>query len=1790
MVEAVVSISARPPTPPRTTSCALSNTATDERERPGELLPTFQTPGDSPFSTNGSQGALSSRHSKRVNFSPWTKYIKPPTFSSSVLKPMADLKVLPPSNECKPAKSILKTTNSAVAPVSLSQTTPYTSESFVMLLESALRELAGEAPSGRLDAYMHLLGALKAYDGLPTAQEISGNLVPLTQYIQRDATRKLENGGPIDSNLVIQALKLSIALVWHPEISAQLPDDFKTFLVDYSITALHEAKASKSILVHHLHILSTQNFSVKIMTNARITRLLTVLHDITSRVSGNAAVFHRLSTYQRILSQSKGAFLAQSSLWMEHLISGLLHHIKDTRLKAISLGFQISTTFGPSPILSKTIRDILDRPIEKTRKLVTEVCERMSRMMASLESGVHVPQIWSIIILLVGSKKLSVDQWEHFKEWVLVLQKCFNCSESAIKAQAIIGWNRFVYVVALNEATSSSVLKMLSKPIMSQFDRKKQDKSGTQPSQLALSSYYNLLYYAFRPSVSHQRLDVVWDEYVAVPSSTILISTPALSDRVSQVLAFLLWSPQAKVWSESRINETNKLVPDELPSIDYRWTRTRITSILKVFENLLKSSTWNDEAPESSNISTAWTSLSKALSNASSKEITPSTESMQAVASVLGFLQRLWIAGPSALNASGDRCVDKFFDRFRFLSVAMIVSTGSISFTEKLLLKTGDESFQAANTPTHRHPRPDTKLDIPILHFLRFVSDVSGISEPVQSYVHLIDGTLEAACIGKVSRGSRLEFLRQCADLVPNEPGSLDLPTFTQIVWKTTAKLAVDCLCSCPIESARERDGTVARDYDNLVKILDSGLQFPDASREWGQLLDSFVRVLRTERGDWAIATMIIEPLAERVVRVPLQNAYKPSTALLHQSLSIPFFHHNKANGQETINNTASSSPLNQESLLFPHNLANLAEKTLQQSYEQFKPSETAELADFIESLTSLLGSGALAFRSAVLETLQQPLGVWLEDETHQLTPERGVESRILTAYRALSSAILNILQTSIPHDTLSLRRFETITYSGLESSHVYIAKRFIEMWNSSFGLQEKLEYPERVLRALRKLEPYTKVKLPGLSPSKGLQPNLPKSILSNEQSKAGKDGLPRKVLARTAVEDSFDSSASTGFNSSPVTREDGLSSALQLRQSTESAVVSSGSQPEPVPISQAMDDFSPMDIEPRQAENQVHEDMDRKNIFTMIEGLRSSPATSTPGNLGFRTPPHLRILSNLERSTGTPLTPTIAAVSADLEDNFLGSSPTPGTRSHVPTPGSSLSVSLPISTNQSLLDEELPSSPPEFQASNSKRRKKKTRASVSVREINSLNENTVNGNVVEPSADDETEDNERTPTVKPVVSSRRRSQRKSIASNEPTETPKGESSNGIVPEAKSSSKIKGSMSKKSAKKIAPPVLTDDFDGNSSVVAIQKDDPDSSSDDMEMQIASQLENDMSLMNRSINEDMERPVNPVQSVPSTRKRKRQAEEAMATPEANKSRSSKAIPITEPTTANAKSDVSTAISEQALDPISVPEVSPSKTTKGTKRRKMQKTDSTESTGVAVLGEKSQEQVEIKHQKSKQSPKKRRRSARLDPDAASPVKEEQSTRKRSQRGHRKQDALKANKQSPSRELYTEEQREPQLEEEASVVEETQLDHNSTLQEDLVQDDGDRLGSIESEMEQNYASDHVAITMVAEDLDPETEPANAIPDDVEMGDAQPENHDTQVSFAEEIGGLHMGPPTSKPTGETIPPGTQVSGSNILDSLRKILGDVKKANFGREALREIDDLLFDIRVEMHEASKRHVE
>ncbi|KAL4867328.1 hypothetical protein BDV12DRAFT_171471 [Aspergillus spectabilis] len=1775
MVDVLGPLSARPPTPPRTASRMLS-----EKDRTEDSPVTVQTPVDSPFLHNNSTGVPSSRQSKRVNFSPWPNFIKPPSFTNTKSK------ALLPSNDRKPTRSILKATNSP-GPVSAVDIISYTPETFAMLLESITQQLAGESTSSRIDAYMQFFGALRAYEKLPTEEEIVRKLGLITHFIQRDINRDLTKGGPLNTNLVIQALKLSVVLVWHPQIAPQLPDDFNLFLVEHSICCLESGNLPKSVMTHYLSVLSTQKFQTKIITAPRMTRLLEMLHGLTDKVKGNSVVSQRLLIYERLFELSKSAFIAQCTLWMDHLISGLLHQIKDIRLKALELGFNAYIASGSNPTLSKTLRDIFDRPLGNNRKLVSEICERMSRMMASPETGEHVPQIWGVITLLLRSKRFNIDLWPHFREWVLVLQKCFNCSDIEIKSKAIGNWNRFVLVVNINHTTSLTILKMLIKPLLSQFERKKHDKQGSQPSQIVVASYYNLLYYAFRPDASHQQLDMVWEEYIASPSTNIFTFVPSLSDRASLALSYMFWNSHSlKPWSENRCNEPKRIVAEELPPLDCKWVRSRIPAVLKVFEDILKSSVWVSEM-ETSNIAVAWTNLSHALAFAASKEITPSPESMQTVAHVLGLLQRVWNAGPSSLNAVGETSKDTFFERFRFLSTTMITALGSIPFTEKLLLKTADSTYQNSNTPTHRHSKDNNNPDSPILHLLRLVSDAPGISEPTASYSRLVHGIVEGACHGKVSRSSRLDILRQCATLHPSRDSSpLGVYDFTQSIWRSAAQLSVNCLSSFPIDSARDRDGSVSRDYVNVVQILSTGLSFPEHS-SWDELLGAVIRVLQTEKRDRAISTLLLEPIAGLLINREVGYAHYPASSMFKHSLSIPFSGYDK---QETNQHQDTNVPA------FPSALFILADQILGESYKRFDKHLLDGTATFIGSLVPFLGSGTLPFAPMFLEKLQGSLGLYVKDGSRKLALESGTESRISDVGRALTTAVLGTLQ-GLPHDAVTLQRFEEIICSGLESSQIPTANRYRDFCLSTFGTQQSPIYPTRVTQALQNLQPRVKNQTPKSLPAGDPKTDAELLPQQDPETRDGGSGtltscpamgnlnstsedIPAKTRIEFILDAHLECSQSPSFESPPATT--GSEHAVTLQQ-TESN------------LQQAPEDTPRFPTNGRDLVPFAKQDPKRHSeVFSMIANLRSSsPPATTPRDLGFMTPPHLHSLQNAQFETETPQTPTIAAVAADNEDGFLGSSPTPAIRGRTASVASAIPPSFPAAGDAMDLDP--PSSPPEpeSQIMNSRQETPPMSASERIRKKRdraSRSKQLKKGKAGVASSPQLIEKNEN--EIQQTLRSRLRSADKTPAATpvqKEQEAPKTVSDEISHDSVAGSASGAGNGANSSPRKIENPLL------ERADLAM-----DSSSEDTDTQATSQLEHDLvSAVDLGSDAADKEIAESWDTAPVTRKRKREEAETSTPAKKDRRRSSRfsSAPVAE------VEDSQTARSQKLKLAARSQETAPSPSSPTAKNRKQETGGSAET----PKGEQAKSKNAGK-QTGKQESSQNRRSFRINgvpaPDIPedTPVpnksprpsgsqmkrkrqRERKAARRRSQTpgGASKTDVTEAGESLKKADEHIRPTSTDNLEQEPETNKSVQLTEpemqSGQEAEPPKEPDDVQMAEVQETAEPEAPAEQEAIPL-PQSLEKETEDqASSDPTPTDLSPVPP-------GLEQQLEPEQQPEAEQQPEPEPAPqPGKD---TEITSSLRTLLDQVKLASLDRDTIKEMDDLLFDLRVEMHEALRRH--
>lgn len=980
----LASFATRPPTPPRQRIPITPKPLHDNDHFLSIARDTLlDTPEDSPSSSAEYYGASSEKRPKRVGFSPWTKYHKPLSNGSKTFGFENQIRVLPPSRECKSSKSILKPSTETADIGSLGALpTLDPNSSISVMLASVTQHLASHSQNSRIDAYSALLGCLSAYNDVPDVQELIEKLPDLTKFIRRDISAKNEETGSLDTHLVAQALKLLTFFVDTPGISDSLPDDFCSFMIQQALVSLEDQSAPKIVTMHYMLFLGKQNFTPKHTGTEPMNRLITALDGVANIVKGNRVVGQRLMIYRRLLVQVKPLMIVRIEDWIHHLVTGMLSTLKDIRSWAICLGLEASLALGTTKSVSQACVDMFNRESADGKKVVDCLATRLTKMANSKDDGIHVPQIWIIVILFLRSRRNQLEGWEHFKPWLLIIQKCFNSGEPQIKLQANIAWNRLIFAVNLDSSTSLAMVKMLRQPIASQLDRKNDQKISKHAKQIARSSYCTLLYYAFRPSATHAQLDQHWEEYISqMPLCDQCTSSPDV-DLVCDILAALFSSSQPKAWDENRANLKEPVKPEELPCLDPRWVRLRSATIFKVFEKLLSLADWQPRKDLEVPIIKAWRSLTTALGEASNKEVKVSMETMAAIANLVNTIKHFWQQGLKQKEAGNPQGASNLIDRFELLIQEAVAKIGTIPFTEKRLMQSSKDFFEAAETPSSRFIRSQGPLSSPVSSLLNLL--VSSVDHQVtDNFTRALGYCVDLALRSATSRRSQLAILRDLVELVSFEGQSVSMGGTS--LWQLVAKAAtVASRLPKANEKLADSPQNVGHEYRDATKILEIGFRQHSATAipEWLELAATISHRLTQEIGDEAITLIIIEPLAAALHQPNVSERYEvylASALFLLQNCRWPQSRQTLDRARKMLWGVGSISQKNANLDPFDH-LYSITNTMLNATYSRSQSTNPKMMKDFVSAVTSLISSCPLSLKCSLLKQIQTGLSVWIED------------------------------------------------------------------------------------------------------------------------------------------------------------------------------------------------------------------------------------------------------------------------------------------------------------------------------------------------------------------------------------------------------------------------------------------------------------------------------------------------------------------------------------------------------------------------------------------------------------------------------------------------------------------------------------------------------------------------------------------------------------------------------------------------------------------------------------------
>ena len=1006
------SLPTRPPTPPRDISSAVGDAISflddsNEVERALRGAPTPSATLGSPTEASpasSQQHPTSSNAAKRVGFTPRPTYYQIAR-AGQLSSPSAQLrKSIPSGRDAKPLRSILKQSNlpPPLTPDSLENTigyfSPKDSGSFTKMLQSVIQQLAGQSVVARLDAYLALNGALKACEGVPDVPAMVAKMSLLMQFVTRDMAWKNAEGA-LDVNIVTQALKLTAAILYDSRLSAALDDDFRTFLIDRSIAVIEHKDMPKAVIKTHLFLLAQQRFHPRVMTTGRAERVLTALMNIEEKCSGNGAIATRLVIYQRLLEQAPAVVSNRMRDWLEHVLHGMLSSIKDVRIRAIETCTVAGLALGTQPHASKALREILDHEVDDGQSYCDYLSPRLMCMTSEEELGMYVPQIWSAIVLFFRNKRYPLEKWGKFKNWLLSIQKCLNTRDLTIRYQGHLAWDRLVFTVMPDSVLGRNMFGMLKVPPKMGLDKRGSDPHSKQVRQFALDSYYNLLHYGLRPSLSHEELDSAWDVYVE-PILSGMIKANGKGKFIACGVIHGLCTSSTGAWNINAANEAAAIKPEELPKLDPRWVRSRLAKILKLLEPILTPSMWTATSGNTAAVDATWHALMQSLAEAGSQEVKTSNELKEAIALLCNLFQRVWSDNepPDAPNGR------VFMDRYTTLVTTAAQCVGSGPLAEDILNMTKEKVMEAAITPSHRVSKHRSIPLSPLVFLYQllykpptFIDQFEDIALPASQILQLLASA-------RSTSPAKLELLHRSAQLWNPSQSECGLEDVASELWTCTAKMTGEILVGMCDRSDNHESQTLGMGFRHASAILSQGMRYASSSIGSFEaavgLFDIMAALAKDEVGSGGLVIAVIEPTAKMLLEVAPSLSTKSRAELVTMILrkaSWPRSRQDLDAARKTLWGVG----------LAPHKsptfdpfecLYQLINDIMAHSYTVLENIGTDSLIMIkppIESIVALLRSCPLSLLAVAMRKTQAGLAIWVEDTARKTSSSRPVSDMV---------------------------------------------------------------------------------------------------------------------------------------------------------------------------------------------------------------------------------------------------------------------------------------------------------------------------------------------------------------------------------------------------------------------------------------------------------------------------------------------------------------------------------------------------------------------------------------------------------------------------------------------------------------------------------------------------------------------------------------------------------------------------------------------------------------------------
>lgn len=1048
----------RPPTPPRLTGLEQSvvgmknNTPLGSSaicphgELHDDLTATPPTPSTTP---------VRSRKRKRVEWSAWTEYVKAPNPSVlSLGSGNATVKPLTPSRDRKPATSILKQPDPfgpGSSPASSVKDAPRELIEGSDMLERHAQTLVMGQTQACLEAYVGLNRALMGQKHLPESAVFQGRMSQILQFIQRDILPKHIAFSVRDINLRVQALKLLVTIASSPTLSTRLSNDVCRYMLNQALELLEDKEQPKAVTNCYMQLLGLPKFGSDTLMMTMSNRIVAALAKVTDHVMGTAILCQRLIIYQRLSSVAPETMALRAGDWVDQLFAGLGSGRPDLRSRTIAFGLEAALALGGEQRVSSAVAKALQRPVAGTT-MALHLVRYLGNLVSQRGDGVDASKIWTVVMLFFRSRRRQLERWEHLKDWLLLIERCFNSSDEAVKLAANLAWVRMIYVVNPSDQTGTLMLKVLRQPILGHIKRASSEQN-CMPAvrESTLACLCALLYYSLQPSASWQQLDTYWEQYVVPIVLDALILKRRGVEHGSLILTSLL-GVNPPSWERDRALEERPFAVEEISALNPKWVRSRTRKLLDMCHRIFTPAEWLGEPSMESAAMNIWSSLNASISEAGSKEIKLSGEHTGAVAQMLAFFQTIWIEAESAVHGEASGSAEELAHMLHCMVHTMLVSFDAPLFRERFIVQGSGSALQTVTAPSRSASKstPSAALS-PMVFLFQLLGQASDAVASTRGFERLANTITATCCRSRSDLKSQVESIQECSGAMgASTPGDGGTVAYGRL-WQLLAQATVSSLNSSLDVEASETSLSLDLARKHLVNILMSGCNAiqDEHRRTWEALLRSGATYLRSKSDGPAgsdlvahFAGIIAERLRGR------SDAYVPS------GLSLVIMLVNIIDGgPDTMRSSgsrcggghgAASTSTGTESPLYQ-----LVNDVLQVSYRALATYDGNLIRDFLYAVSRLIERCHLSALASVMSDVQVGLGLWLEDRDGQLLPCEGVPCPTYPNLLRLWSTMVPVVVQLLCMDRELVRDLDTLISSALQSRHCDIRTGAVGAWDS---------------------------------------------------------------------------------------------------------------------------------------------------------------------------------------------------------------------------------------------------------------------------------------------------------------------------------------------------------------------------------------------------------------------------------------------------------------------------------------------------------------------------------------------------------------------------------------------------------------------------------------------------------------------------------------------------------------------------------------------------------------------